>query len=89
MDKTRIIHFVQKAGGHFYTEMLASKPAQKREGVSFTIEQLLEFAEMIAKYKREPLTDEQIEKIYRAVDGNEFPIDFCREIEFAHGIKGE
>lgn len=34
-------------------------------------------------------TDEQIEKIYRAVDGNEFPIDFCREIEFAHGIKGE
>lgn len=51
MDKTRIIHFVQKAGGHFYTEMLASKPAQKREGVSFTIEQLLEFAEMIAKHK--------------------------------------
>jgi hypothetical protein len=39
--------------------------------------------------QRKPLTDEQIEQIYRAVDGNEFPIDFCREIEAAHGIKGE
>ena len=37
--------------------------------------------------QRKPLTDEQIEKICRAVDGDEFPIDFCREIEAAHGIK--
>lgn len=35
------------------------------------------------KTKREwvGLTDEEIEKIYRAVDGNEFPLDFYAEIE--------
>ena len=27
------------------------------------------------------LTDEEVEKIYRAVDGNEFPLDFYKEIE--------
>ena len=39
--------------------------------------------------QRQPLTDEQIEKIYYAIDGNEFPVDFCRAIEAAHGIKGD
>ena len=27
------------------------------------------------------LTDEEVEKIYRAVDGNDFPLDFYSEIE--------
>jgi thymidylate synthase ThyX len=53
MNQQKIRELAGRSGGHFYFESLASRPAQKREGVSFTFEQLEAFAKLVAaKYEQ-------------------------------------
>jgi hypothetical protein len=49
MNQQKIRELAGRSGGHFYFESLASRPAQKREGVSFTFEQLEAFAKLVAE----------------------------------------
>jgi hypothetical protein len=53
MNQQKIRELAGRSGGHFYFESLASRPAQKREGVSFTFEQLEAFAKLVAAKERE------------------------------------
>jgi hypothetical protein len=48
MNQQKIRELAGRSGGHFYFESLASRPAQKREGVSFTFERLEAFAKLVA-----------------------------------------
>ncbi len=56
MNQQKIRELAGRSGGHFYFESLASRPAQKREGVSFTFEQLEAFAKLVAEKERERIS---------------------------------
>ena len=71
MNQQKIRELAGRSGGHFYFESLASRPAQKREGVSFTFEQLEAFAKLVASAAIEKVeeysAEEYMTDIHRAI----------------------